>query len=342
MRELAHWHHEKRSAYFYRLISDAESGNLRQLLFLELAHDADEQAKHWQQVINAQGGAVPARYLPDIRVKAVTWLLQHVGLPLTRPVLAMMKIRGLSVYSGHRLADHATPAAPEADGIRANDVGSARRHADVLGVNDGLVSIALLVLLVAGASRETGVVLLTGVAGLLAGALVMAIGEYWSARSRRTMLAYQMELERDGLAQPPRQEVLELALIYQARGMEQEEANTLAQRMVAESAMESDVFANRPLGQNQEPPDSPQQAALHGFFAFVVGGIVPLAPYLLGVQHHPLLMSIVLSAIACFVVGTKLSQLSGREPVWGGFRMLAIGGGTGLLIYLIGYLIGSK
>lgn len=343
MHELDSWKEEKRSAYLYRIMSDAESGTPRQILFLELAHEADKQSKLWQQKTQEAGVSMPERYIPDARARMVARLIRGLGPRHIKPVLAAMKIRGLSVYSGRHPAGHQMPTSLEEVGASHKGSGSSGGlRAAVFGVNDGLVSITLLVLGVAGASSEYGVILLTGVAGLLAGAFSMAAGEYLSMRSQREMFEYQIGLERDELAQYPQEEAGELALIYQARGMGKEEANALAQRMIADPEMGLDVLAREELGLNPDELGSPGQAALYSFFAFMVGGIVPLAPYLLNVQRHPLLMCIVLSAIGLFVVGAALSLFTGRQALWGGFRMLAIGGLAGLVTYYIGDFLGTR
>ncbi len=343
MHELDSWEKEKRSAYLYRKMSDAESGTPRQILFLELAHEADEQAKLWALEAKKSGETVPERYFPDTRARVVAVLIKYLGPRTIKPVLAAMKVRGLAVYSKRHLGGHQMPTSLEEVG--ASHKGSASSgglRAAVFGVNDGLVSITLLVLGVAGASREYGVILLTGVAGLLAGAFSMAAGEYLSMRSQREMFEYQIGLERDELAQYPQEEAQELALIYQARGMNKQEAETMANRMIADPEMGLDVLAREELGLNPDELGSPGQAALYSFFAFIVGGIVPMAPYLLNVQRHPLLLCIVLSATGLFIVGAALSLFTGRQALWGGFRMLAIGGLAGLVTYYIGDFLGTR
>jgi VIT1/CCC1 family predicted Fe2+/Mn2+ transporter len=180
------------------------------------------------------------------------------------------------------------------------------------------------------------------VAGLLAGAFSMAAGEYVSMRSQREMFEYQIGLERDELAQYPEEEAGELALIYAARGLPEDEAIALARRMIADPEMGLDTLAREELGLNPEELGSPWAAALSSFFAFLAGGAIPMLPYLLDVQRHPLLIAIVLTAIALFSVGAVLSLFTGRGALWGGLRMLLIGGSAGLVTYLIGDLMGAR
>lgn len=343
MHELNSWKEEKRSAYLYRVISDQESGTPRQLLFLELAKEADNQAALWAVELRKAGHAVPESYRLEPRVRVVAWLTRKLGPRRMRGILAAIKIRGLSVYSARHPGFHPVPQTVEEVGASHRGGGaSGGLRAAVFGVNDGLVSIACLVMGVAGASSEHGVILLTGVAGLLAGAFSMAAGEYVSMRSQREMFEYQIGLERDELAQYPSEEAAELALIYRARGMSEEEAGALARRMIADPEMGLDTLAREELGLNPEELGSPWIAALSSFFSFVAGGTIPLLPYLFAVKHHPLLVSMVLAGAALFAVGAVLSLFTGRRALWGGFRMLGIGGAAGAVTYLIGKLLGAS
>lgn len=342
MHELSSWNEEKRSSYLYRIISDQESGTPRQLLFLELAKEADNQSMLWANELRKSGHSVPGKYVPDLRVRVVAWLARRLGPRKIRPILAAIKIRGLSVYSSHRLDFHPVPQTIDEVGASHQGGGtSGGLRAAVFGVNDGLVSIACLVMGVAGASSEQGVILLTGVAGLLAGALSMAAGEYVSMRSQREMFEYQIGLERDELAQYPNEEAAELALIYRARGMQADEAKALADRMIADPEMGLDTLAREELGLNPDELGSPWTAAVSSFFSFVAGGAIPLLPYLFSLQRHPLLVAIVLTGIALFVVGSVLSLFTGRGALWGGLRMLAIGGAAGVVTYLLGDWMGG-
>lgn len=338
------WKQEKNSAYLYRVLSDLESGTPRQLLFLELARESDEQAALWVNEIRKSGSTMPVAYVPSKRVKVVAWLIRSLGPRRIKPILAAMKIRGLSVYSGLRPASHAMPTSVQEVGASHRGKGNAGGlRAAVFGVNDGLVSIALLVVGVAGATAQNTTILLTGVAGLLAGAFSMATGEWISMRSQRKMFEYQIGLKRGEVTQYPAKETQELALIYQARSMTRDEALTLAKkRMIDDTESGLDALAHEELGLNPVELGSPWQAAAFSFFAFIFGGMIPLLPYLLGIQRHPLLIAVCLSCITLFGVGATLPQFTGQQALWGGFRMVALGGLAGAVTYFIGDLLGSR
>jgi VIT1/CCC1 family predicted Fe2+/Mn2+ transporter len=340
MTELTSWQEEQRSAYLYRLLAALEQSGSRARLFSELAREAEAQSHIWARAAAARGAAPPPAFRPDIRTRIVAWLTRRLGPRPMRGVLAAMKVRGMSVYSsvepGHPM--------PQAGG------GPERRHrglssggnlrAAVFGVNDGLVSNASLLLGVAGAGPEPGVIVLAGVAGLLAGAFSMAAGEYVSMRSQREMFEYQIALERDELAAYPEEEAAELALIYEARGLSAEEARGLAGRMIADPVTGLDALAREELGLNPDELGSPWGAAIFSFLSFAIGAVVPLIPFLVTRGSLALPVCVVLSAAALFGVGAMLSLFTGRQAWRGGLRMLLIGGGAGAVTYLIGSLLG--
>jgi VIT1/CCC1 family predicted Fe2+/Mn2+ transporter len=218
--------------------------------------------------------------------------------------------------------------------------GGGNLRAAVFGVNDGLVSNASLILGVAGAAADIGVIVLSGIAGLLAGAFSMAAGEYVSVRSQREMYEYQIGLEADELEQYPEEEAGELALIYEARGIPHETAKKMADDIIADPDRALDALAREELGLNPDELGSPWGAAISSFLAFAVGGMIPLLPFLVLAHHGALPISIGLTAIALFSVGATLSLFIGRGAIRGGLRMLLIGGGAGALTFLIGSMLG--
>ena len=341
---LDNWREEKCSAYLYRVIAETEPAAWRQQLFSQLAQEAENQALIWAQQCMAAGQQAPATYLPATRARIVAWLIRRLGANNIKPILAAIKIRGLSVYSNQRMLGH-HPIPTSVDEVGASHHGASKSgglRAAVFGVNDGLVSIICLVMGVTGAASSSSVILLTGIAGLLAGAFSMAAGEYISMRSQREMFEYQIGLERAELAQYPEEEAEELALIYIARGMAQDEAKALAQRMIADPELGLDTLAREELGLNPDELGSPWLAAIASFVAFSAGGLVPLLPYLLAIGQHVLQISIAVTALALFGVGATLSLFTGRRALWGGTRMLLIGGAAGALTYCIGNFLGAN
>jgi VIT1/CCC1 family predicted Fe2+/Mn2+ transporter len=340
MNELSNWEEEQRSAYLYRALARMEKGTPRERLFSELAREAESQSGIWAEATRKRGGAVPAGYKPDVRTRIVERLTRRFGPRHMRSILAAMKVRGMSVYSsvdpGHPMPDATTGIERRHRGLASG--GNLR--AAVFGVNDGLVSNASLILGVAGASAEPGVILLSGVAGLLAGAFSMAAGEYVSVRSQREMYEYQIGLEREELGEYPEEEAKELALIYEVRGMPWDEAKRLADSMIADPERGLDTLAREELGLNPDELGSPWGAATFSFVSFATGALIPLLPFLFGKSASALYVAIGLTSAALFAVGAALSLFTGRGALRGGLRMLLIGAGAGALTFLIGRWLG--
>jgi VIT1/CCC1 family predicted Fe2+/Mn2+ transporter len=168
----------------------------------------------------------------------------------------------------------------------------------------------------------------------------MAAGEYVSMRSQRELFEYQIGLEREELEEYPDEEAEELALIYHARGVALEEARAIAQALMKDKEHALDTLAREELGLNPDDLGSPWGAAISSFLAFTVGAVIPLVPFLLGVGSEAVMIAAVLAGIGLFVVGALLSLFTGRGAVTSGLRMVLIGGGAGVITYLIGHLLG--
>jgi vacuolar iron transporter family protein len=340
---LESWNEEQRSALLYRVCADAEAGTPRAELFHRMAGEAEAQAAIWRAQLTARGHPPPGPYLPDARTRLVAALVRRLGPRRLKSVLAAMKVRGMGIYAGSARPDagHATPVAGTGIELRHRGLGrGGNLRAAVFGVNDGLVSNASLILGVAGASTDVRVVLLTGVAGMCAGAFAMATGEYVSVRSQRELFEYQIGLERDELAQYPEAEAQELALIYAAKGLPAKEASRLATRLVADPEHALDTLAREELGLNPDELGSPWGAAVSSFLSFAAGAVLPLLPFVAVAGPGALPVAIGVTAVALFAVGALLSLFTGRSALKSGSRMLALGALAGAVTYAIGRLAG--
>lgn len=339
------------SAFIYRGIAAAEPDHAHRELFTRLAAESDKQGAIWARAIGQAGQPVPSpdAFKPSVRARLVVALARRFGPHRMRPVLAAMKVRGMSVY-GARPLGHPLHRPVSEIGKRHRGPAGANLRALVFGANDGLVSNASLILGVAGATNSSAVgdaraVVISGLAGLLAGAFSMAAGEYVSVRSQREMFERQIEAERDELAQYPEAEAEELSLIYQARGMPPDDARRMAANIVANPAYALDTLTREELGLDPGELGSPLAAAGSSFAAFSIGAAIPLAPFLLARGAGPtgttgLGAAIVLTAIALFAIGATTSLFTGRGTVRGGLRMLLIGGAAAATTFLIGRWLG--
>jgi VIT1/CCC1 family predicted Fe2+/Mn2+ transporter len=333
------WREEKQSAWLYRELAGCEPDPRIAELFRALASAAERQSESWQP---SSSEAATAVFTPAPRARLAARLARVLGPRRVRPMLAALKVRGLSAYDSRPATGHAMPTSVAQMERRHKGYGGGNLRAAVFGVNDGLVSNTSLIMGVAGASAGAGSVITAGVAGLLAGALSMAAGEYISMRSQREMFEYQIGLERDELGQYPEEEAEELALIYAARGMDLEEARRITRALVKHPAAALDALAREELGLNPDDLGSPWGAAAFSFIAFAAGAILPLLPFLLGLPlASAITVAAAVAAVALFGVGAALSLFTGRHAFAGGLRMVLIGSGAGVVTWLIGSLLGA-
>jgi VIT1/CCC1 family predicted Fe2+/Mn2+ transporter len=340
---IENWSEEKQSAWLYRVMAANESDQTLINMFTALASAAESQALLWQAKLDEAGVSLPAMFKPSRRAEFVAWLIRKLGPRAIKPVLAAMKVRGLSVYNSASLvAGHSMPTSVEEIGYRHSSLGGGGNlRAAVFGANDGLVSNASLVMGVAGATQNAGLILLTGIAGLVAGAASMAAGEYVSVRSQRELYEYQIQLEREELEEYPEEEAEELALIYNARGLSLEQARKMAYEMIQDKEHALDALTREELGLNPDDLGSPIMAALSSFAAFAFGALIPLLPFLYSGLATPILATMVLTALSLFAIGALISLFTGKSASRGGLRMLIIGASAGTLTYGIGLLLGG-
>ncbi len=218
--------------------------------------------------------------------------------------------------------------------------GAGNLRAIVFGASDGLVSNLSLVMGVAGATSDPSFILLSGIAGLLAGAFSMAAGEYISVRSQVEVLERQIALERAELAAIPDEEFEELVAIYQTKGMPEEDARRFATHIFSDPELALTTLVREELGLDREGMSSPWAAAGGSFLAFCVGAIIPVIPFLFGSGPVPLLVSFVISLVALFVLGALVSLLTGRNLVFSGMRQVGIGAAAAIVTFIVGRVIG--
>jgi vacuolar iron transporter family protein len=195
------------------------------------------------------------------------------------------------------------------------DVRGGVARAAVFGVSDGLVSNVGIVLGVAGADPGAGVVRLAGLAGLIAGAVSMAAGEYNSMRVQAELLERELEMERVELSRHPDVETDELARIYQSRGVEEDRARELAEDIMRDPEVALETHAREELGIDPKELGSPLGAAASSFVSFSIGAVVPLLPWFVAAGTAAVVASLVLAFVAAVIVGVTVARLTERS-VW--------------------------
>ncbi|MBI2709465.1 MAG: VIT1/CCC1 transporter family protein [Actinobacteria bacterium] len=220
------------------------------------------------------------------------------------------------------------------------DVHGGTGRAAVFGASDGLVSNVSLILGVAGADPAPGVVRLAGLAGLLAGAVSMAAGEYVSMKAHTELLQRELELERRELRRNPHVETVELAQIYASRGLGADDSRRLAEAMMSDPERALEAHAREELGVDPHDLGSPVRAAVSSFFSFAAGAVLPLLPWLFAAHAGAVLASVLLGVVGAAAVGLALSRFTGRSPLVAAARQVLIAAVAASVTFLVGRLVG--
>jgi len=350
---------EMEGVALYQALSRAETDPDRAEIFRKLAKTEERHCRRWASLIASAGGPVP-RYAPGWRVRLLGFLARRFGTDYVLPVVGSIESRGQDLYSGQTEA-HGMPAQERAhrraiQAMRSTGTGgpdailtAERWHrtsyggslrAAVFGMNDGLVSNFSLVMGIAGAAAGSDFILVAGIAGLLAGSFSMAAGEYVSVKSQKELYEQQIALEQQELEMSPLEERDELALIYQAKGIPEAQAVALADHIISDPAQAIQTLAREELGLDPGSLGSPSVAATSSFVAFAAGAAVPVLAFVIASGTPALVLAAVMSALALFGAGTLISIFTGRNALFSGARMLAIGALAASVTHLIGRLVG--
>jgi VIT1/CCC1 family predicted Fe2+/Mn2+ transporter len=224
---------------------------------------------------------------------------------------------------------------------RHRGLGGNALRAAVLGANDGLCSNLSLVMGVAGAALNAHAILVTGLAGLLAGACSMAMGEWLSVNTARESYQRQISVEASELKDVPDEEEEELALIYQAKGLPEDQAKALAERLIGNKDTALDTLVREELGIDpNELGGSPWTAGGTSFLLFASGAIFPVAPFFLASGLTAVLTGLAISGVVLFLIGAGTTLFTGRGIAFSGFRQLLIGYSAAATTFLVGRLVG--
>ncbi len=209
----------------------------------------------------------------------------------------------------------------------------------VFGAMDGLVSNLALMTGVAGGDVSHRTVVITGLAGLAAGAFSMAAGEYTSVASQRELVEAELDVERRELRKHPQDEERELALLYEARGVEPALAGEVARQLSRDPEQALEIHAREELGIDPGDLPSPVVAAVSSFGAFALGALLPVLPYLLGAAA--LWPALLLAALGLFACGAIVAKVTARSWWFSGLRQLALGGAAAGVTYALGSFFGT-
>jgi VIT1/CCC1 family predicted Fe2+/Mn2+ transporter len=343
----------------YRGLADHAEPDRREV-FLQLADAEERHAEHWARLLR-RAGVEPKRARTPFRVRVLCFLARRFG---TEAVLPIMLRTEAAEADRYRREDAATAsmAAQEtaagrtiaamqglpaggriarSEGRHRAGVGGALR-ATVFGANDGLVSNFSLVMGVAGGTANNSIVLLAGVAGLVAGAFSMASGEWVSIRSQRELYENELRIEEEELAAFPEEEREELELIYRAKGITSAAAHELVDSIMDRDDVALDTLAREELGLDPSRLASPWVAAAASFLAFATGALIPIVPFAFASGTAAVVSAAVVSLVALLAVGAATSVFTGRPAGRTALRMAVIGAGIAAVTFGIGRAVGTS
>lgn len=343
-------------AFLYRTLAELEGDSPLAELYAGLAEVEDRHASFWAERLGDVEIPRPSR-----RARIVAWLGRRFGSRFLASVVAEDEAKGQFMYDDQPETEGTSMRQDERShaallrritdrGLEGPDIARfERRHrsldgnalrAAVLGSNDGLVSNLALVMGVAGANLPADTVVVSGLAGLLAGSASMAIGEWLSVQSARELHSRQLEIERREIEEMPQEEEEELVLIYRAKGLDEEDARKLAAKIMSDPDLALDTMAREELG--IDPDDlggSAWVAAFTSFGLFAVGAIVPVIPFFLTEGLRAVAWSMGVSGLGLFGIGAAITLVTGRSVWRSGLRQMVLGLVAAVITYGVGALL---
>jgi vacuolar iron transporter family protein len=351
-------------ATLYTALSAAEGDPNRKDLFLQLAHAEATHARVWRDKLKAAGVKERA-YVPSFRTRLLAKLARRFGPGFVMPTIAAAEFSDRNKYAGQ----------PDAQALSAEERGHAavvqliartsagggiitgadiaqgepwhtaasgnNLRAAVLGASDGLVSNFCLIMGIAGAGAENRAILLTGLAGLIAGACSMALGEWLSVTNARELASTQIAKEAEELEKTPQAEQRELELIYQAKGLPKQDAQRIATELMRDKKSALDTLAREELGIDPaELGGNPVSAAATSFALFSLGAIFPIVSFIWLHGAWAIGASIIASAAALCAIGMLTSLFNGRSAWFSAARQAVFGCAAAGVTYGIGAALG--
>jgi VIT1/CCC1 family predicted Fe2+/Mn2+ transporter len=350
------------AAQYYAMAANEPDEGVAKI-YKELAAVEEKHAAFWETKLRERG-VDPGPRKPSWRARVLSWVATRLGAGTILGTVTERETASRNEYARQPETAHTRMPAQERSHARVlkellrrstgvagselarvegrhRNVGGNALRAAVLGANDGLCSNLALVMGIAGAKASSHAILIAGLAGLIAGACSMALGEWVSVTSSRELAEREIGVERDELAAAPEEEREELQLIYEAKGLPKEEAKELSHQLLRDQGTALDVLAREELGLDpDELGGSARVAAITSFLLFAFGAMFPVLPFVFASGSVAFVASIVVSGVMLFAIGAAITLFTGR-PVWrSGGRQLVLGLAAAGATYGIGAALG--
>jgi vacuolar iron transporter family protein len=366
-RSLANLKLERDAIFLYDKLSQIEKDPDRAAVFERICGNERRHADIWATRLTQLGATVPAPSTPRAQIRYVVLLARILGTDRVADMVRALEGDEEEAYAGQQTPETESIAADERmhaaywdqitdskrmagnTGVRRNMSEEALHRggrsgtlrAAVFGANDGLVSNLSLIMGVAGAQADNHVIVLAGIAGLLAGAFSMAAGEYISMQSQREMFENQISIEREEMRVMPDIEEQELVQIYISKGLPESDAKRIAASLMTDPQKALDTKVREELGLDPTELGSSWGAATYSFVTFSIGAAVPLLPFLITSGQTAFIASLALAFAALFAVGAAVSLVTGKSMIFSGIRQVVIGAAAATVTYAVGKVIGS-
>jgi vacuolar iron transporter family protein len=347
----------------YGLLAEKEEGKTLHEFYTRMVATESVHASVWRDRL-ASAGIDTSSVKPAWRARVLMFVARHFGTSVVVPTIAEREASDEAMYDDQPEALASMPGDERSHARLFRELASGKgmeggtiariegRHrgsggnqlrAAVLGANDGLVSNLSITMGVAGASQGGHAVLIAGMAGMLAGALSMAIGEWLSVQSARELFAHQVRVEREELLAVPEEEEEELTLIYQSKGLTAEQARLMSKSLVSGDLNRAvDTLAREELGIDpDELGGSAWVAAITSFFLFAFGAVVPILPFMVSSGLPAVVASIILSSVALMSVGAAITVVTGSSVLRTGGRQVLLGLFAAAVTFGLGTLVGQ-
>jgi VIT1/CCC1 family predicted Fe2+/Mn2+ transporter/rubrerythrin len=367
------WNNEQASARIYRALAEHESSETRRNVLNKLAETEEGHAARWTAQLAELGAAVPI-YRDTLSKKFWRWLLIQSGTENALNRIESSEDDDTEMYAGlakiaptetqreaitlvqkdeemhgrltHSAGSSQTPNDPQSrlDVIMHKE--SWHRHGGgwigqaIYGANDGLGSVFGIVSGVAGATAGGPAVLVAGLAGMLASALSMGSGAYLATKAEREVNEAEIARERREIETKPNEEKDELSLFYQLKGIPQDEADVLADRLIAQPDVALRTLSGEELGLSEQTFPNPWTAAISASISTGLGAFIPIIPFFFVRGYPAIIASFAISTLSHFLIGAAKTIVTGLSPWRSGAEMTIVGLGEALITYALGLVFG--